>query len=78
MPARSSGTGPRMTRKMTDAQLEYERKRAAKANKSLDDWLKEKKRRAAEAAEAAVAAASPEARKPGLFKRLIERAHKPL
>ncbi len=64
-----------MTRKMTDAQLDYERKRAAKANMSLEDWLKTKERRAAEAASAA--AAQPE-KKPGLLKRLIDRAHKPI
>ncbi|CAG4926684.1 unnamed protein product [Acidocella sp. C78] len=66
-----------MTRKMTDAQLDYERKRAAKANMSLDEWLKTKERRAAEAASAVAATARPE-KKPGLLRRLIDRAHKPI
>ena len=64
-----------MTRKMTDAQLDYERKRAAKANMSLEDWLKTKERRAAEAA--SETAPRPE-KKPGLLRRLIDRAHKPI
>ena len=66
-----------MTRKMTDAQIAYERKRAAKANKSLDEWLKIKAKQ-----DAKVAAAKPEqvgkAKKPGLLKRLVERGHKPI
>ncbi|MCW8308446.1 hypothetical protein AruPA_15510 [Acidiphilium sp. PA] len=63
-----------MTRKMTDAQLDYERKRAAKANKSLDEWLKAKAK-----AERNAAPAKPEtAKKPGLLSRLIERGHKPI
>lgn len=62
-----------MTRKMTDAQIEYERKRAAKANQKLDDRLKAK---AKATAKPAAAPAAP--KKPGLLKRLIERAHKPI
>lgn len=63
-----------MTRKMTDAQLEYERKRAAKANKSLDQWLKDKAR-----AELKAAPPKPEPpKKPGLLKRLIERGNQPI
>jgi len=63
-----------MTRKMTDAQLEYERKRAAKANQSLDERLRAKAKRAAE-----MPAATPTTdKKPGLLKRLIDRAHKPI
>ncbi|MCF3948096.1 hypothetical protein L2A60_15580 [Acidiphilium iwatense] len=62
---------------MTDAQIAYERKRAAKANKSLDEWLKIKAKQ-----EAKVAAARPEhagkTKKPGLLKRLVERGHKPI
>ncbi|MHB1303528.1 MAG: hypothetical protein ACYCZB_08645 [Acidiphilium sp.] len=60
-----------MTRKMTDAQIEYERKRAAKANQKLDDRLKAKAKATAKPAPAAP-------KKPGLLKRLIERAHKPI
>lgn len=66
-----------MTRKMTDAQLEYERKRAAKANKSLDEWLRMKAKEDAKA-EAAKREASAPPKKPGLFKRLVERGHKPI
>ncbi|HEX7388797.1 MAG TPA: hypothetical protein VF286_01720 [Acidiphilium sp.] len=66
-----------MTRKMTDAQLAYERKRAEKANKSLDEWLKLKARQEAQAA-AAKAEQTAKPKKPGLLKRLVERGHKPL
>jgi hypothetical protein len=63
-----------MNRKMTDAQLDYERKRAAKANKSLDEWLKAKAK--------AVLNANPAkpdiTKKPGLLRRLVDRGHKPI
>lgn len=66
---------PRM-KQMTDAQRAYETKRAAKAGMSLDKWLAAKER------DAAKQAAAPEKRqkpkKPGLFSRLLDRAHKPL
>ncbi len=61
-------------RKMTDAQREYERKRAQKAGMSLDKWLDAKQRQA----EAAQPKPTKPPRKPGLFSRLIERANKPL
>lgn len=64
---------------MTAGQRAYEAKRAAKAGVSLDKWLEQKRR--AEAAELATLsrAATPAAdKKPGLFKRLLDRAHKPL
>ncbi len=67
---------PLMTRKMTDAQLDYERKRAAKADMSLDDWLKSKAAQEAKAAQKSAPQARP--KKPGLLSRLIDRAHKPL
>lgn len=61
-------------RTMTDAQREYERKRAQKAGMSLDKWLEQKQKQ--------VEAASPKlakpARKPGLLSRLLDRAHEPL
>lgn len=69
--------GPLM-KQMSEAQRAYEARRAAKAGMSLEKWLasKEKER------EAAQKAAEPEKRekpkKPGLFSRLLERAHKPL
>ncbi len=59
---------------MTDAQREYERKRAQKAGMTLDKWLEQK---AKQAQVAAPKHAQPE-RKPGLFSRLIERANRPL
>ncbi len=64
-----------MTRKMTDAQLDYERKRAAKANKSLDEWLKTK----AKAEQIKTKQAKPDIpKKPNLLRRLIDRGNKPL
>ncbi len=60
---------------LTPAQRAYEEKRAAKAGKSLEAWLDQKAKRAAE--EAKAAAPSPP-KKPGLISRLLDRAHKPL
>lgn len=60
---------------LTPAQRAYEEKRAAKAGKSLDAWLDQKAKRAAEEAKAA---APPPPKKPGLISRLLDRAHKPL
>lgn len=66
-----------MTRKMTEAQRAYETKRAAKANKSLDEWLKIKARDETRAASVKTEpAAKP--KKAGFLKRLVERGHKPL
>ncbi len=56
---------------MTDAQREYERKRAQKAGMTLDKWLEAKQK------QAAPKPARPQ-RKPGLLSRLIDRAHRPL
>ncbi len=64
-------------KRMTDAQRTYEAKRAAKAGKSLDSWLEQKRKRQDEEAKAA-AVTPAAAKKPGLLKRLIDRAHKPL
>lgn len=68
-----------MTKQMSEGQRGYEAKRAAKAGVSLEKWLqmKERDRQREERARAEVAR-PPEPRKPGLFARLIERAHKPL
>ncbi len=67
-------------RVLTEGQRAYEAKRAAKAGMSLERWLTEKDRREAEGTRArqkqAEQAKPP--KKPGLFARLIERAHKPL
>ncbi len=59
---------------LTPAQRAYEQKRAAKAGKSLEAWLDQKAKRAAEEAKAA----APPPKKPGLIARLLDRAHKPL
>ena len=70
--------------KMTDAQRAYEARRAAKAGMSLEKWLaaKEKERaaekREAERSAAARAEAVVPPKKPGLLKRLLERAERPL
>ncbi len=61
---------------LTPAQRAYEQKRAAKAGKSLEAWLDQKTKRAAE--EAKAAAPPPPPKKPGLIARLLDRAHKPL
>lgn len=60
----------RTPKTMTDAQREYERKRAEKAGMTLEKWLDAKQK----------AAPKPDrpARAPGLLSRLIDRAHRPL
>ncbi len=65
--------------KMSKGQQAYEAKRAAKAGVTLDKWLQQKAREKAAEEKAAAKAASAEPPKPpGLFKRLLDRAHKPL
>ena len=61
---------------LSPARRAYEEKQAKKAGKTLDAWLKSKERKAAEAARPVVAAGPP--KKPGLIRRLLDRAHKPL
>ena len=61
---------------MSEAKRAYEAKRAAKAGKSLDAWLKDKEKRQTEAAQ--VVAPPPPPKKPGFISRLLDRAHKPL
>lgn len=63
-------------KQMTDAQRAYEAKRAEKAGQSLDAWLAQKRKR--QEAEAKQAAPAPPPKPPGLFSRLLDRAHKPL
>jgi hypothetical protein len=67
-------------KQMTEGQRAYEAKRAAKAGLSLDKWLaaKERDRLAEEKAKTKAMAAMKPAKPPGFFKRLLERAHKPL
>ncbi len=57
----------------------YEARRAAKAGVSLERWMADKQKRAAAEAEAARRSRLKETpRKPGLLRRLLDRAHKPL
>lgn len=66
---------PRPTvRPMTDAQREYERKRAQKAGMTLDKWLDQKQKQAA----AALPKTPKPERKAGLLSRLLDRAHMPI
>jgi hypothetical protein len=65
---------------LTEGQRAYEAKRAAKAGMSLDKWLALKQREADAEAKAklkAIEAAKPP-KPPGLFSRLLDRAHRPL
>lgn len=65
---------------MTDGQRAYEARRAAKAGLSLDKWLaaKERDRLAEEKAKAKAVEAAKPPKPPGFFRRLLDRAHKPL
>ena len=67
-------------RSLTEGQRAYEAKRAEKAGMSLEKWLASKQRQQEAEARARVKAAetAKPAKKPGLFARLLERAHKPL
>jgi hypothetical protein len=67
---------PPMDRKMTESQRAYERKRAAKAGMSLEKWLASKEREKQQATVAKKPAEPP--KPPGLFSRLLDKAHKPL
>ena len=64
-----------MTKTLSKGQLAYEQERARKAGKSLDEWLKHKAKLEAETAKQT---APKPAKKPGLFSRLLDKAHKPL
>ena len=61
-------------RSMTEAQRDYEAKRAKKAGMSLDKWLDQKRKQVA----AAQPKLPPPVRKAGLLSRLLERANQPL
>jgi hypothetical protein len=67
-------------KQMTGGQRAYEAKRAAKAGLSLEKWLaaKERDRLAEEKAKTKAAAPVKPAKPPGFFRRLLERAQKPL
>jgi hypothetical protein len=68
-----------MSKAMSEGQRAYEARRAAKAGMSLEKWLdgKDRDRREEERAREK-AAKQAEPKKPGLFSRLLDRAHKPL
>jgi hypothetical protein len=72
---------PDTTKNLTAGQRAYEAKRAAKAGVSLEKWLADKQKQAdALAREQAKEAktAAKQAKPPGFFARLLDRAHKPL
>ncbi len=68
------------SKQMSEGQRAYEARRAAKAGMSLDKWLaaKERDRLAEEKARAKALESVKPAKPPGLFRRLLERAHRPL
>lgn len=68
-----------MTKQLSEGQRAYEARRAAKAGMSLEKWLaaKEKERQSAARAQRKAEAPKPE-KKPGLLRRLLERAQRPL
>ena len=66
------------SKRMSDGQRAYEQRRAAKAGTSLDSWLDQKRKRELEAAKQAAVVAKVAPKKPGLIRRLLDRAHKPL
>jgi hypothetical protein len=68
----------RTPKTLSEGQRAYEAKRAAKAGMSLDKWLTSKQRQQDAEARAKQNVAAKPAKKPGLFARLLERAHKPL
>lgn len=67
------------TKTMTDAQRAYETKRAAKAGMSLDKHLAIKAREQEAAERAKAPPPKVEApKKPGFFKRVLEKLQKPI
>jgi hypothetical protein len=74
------GTAVKTSKTLTDGQRAYEARRAAKAGMSLDKWLaaKERDRVAEEKAKMKAAEPPKPPKPPGLFKRLLERAQRPL
>ena len=65
---------------MSSGQRAYETKRAAKAGMNLEKWLaaKERDRLAEEKAKAKAIEATLPPKPPGFFRRLLDRAQKPL
>jgi hypothetical protein len=79
-PAAARPAARKASKELTEGKRAYEAKRAAKAGLSLEKWLaaKERDRLAEEKAKLKAAEAAKPAKPPGFFKRLLERAHKPL
>jgi hypothetical protein len=65
-------------KRMTEGQRAYEQRRAEKAGKSLDSWLDQKRKQRDEEAKQEAAPSAATRKKPGLIRRLLDRAHKPL
>lgn len=65
---------------LTTGQRAYEAKRAAKAGMTLEKWLdtKQREQQVEQRARKKAAEATKPPKKPGLFARLLERAHRPL
>jgi hypothetical protein len=70
----SETTAPRMS----EGQRAYEAKRAAKAGKTLEQWLKLKAQERDALLAAATKASTAEPKKQGFFARLMQKATKPL
>ena len=68
------------SKQMSEGQRAYEMKRAAKAGMSLDKWLaaKAREKEAEEKAKLKALEATKPPKPPGFFRRLLDRAHKPL
>jgi hypothetical protein len=69
--------GTSVPKPMSEGQIAYETRRAAKAGMSLEKWLDSKEKQA-ESRARETPAEKPKAKKPGLFSRLLEKAQKPL
>ena len=79
-PARPAQPGPKTLQTASKGKQAYEARRADKAGIGLERWMADKERRAQaerEAEQRARRKAAPE-KKPGLLRRLLDRAHKPL
>jgi hypothetical protein len=78
--AETRGTDVPPPKPLTEGQKAYEAKRAAKAGMSLDKWLTSKQRQQEADMKARLKATEDvkPPKRPGLFARLLERAHRPL
>ncbi len=68
------------SKQMSEGQRAYEAKRAAKAGLSLEKWLaaKERDRVAEQKARLKALESQKPPKPPGLFRRVLDRLHKPL